>query len=126
MTPEARRLRRRARAIARPALYHLLQSAFVHAAAPYAGSAATAAGVEVIRRAVADAILEIADLGALLYFGIRDSLDLGEVPIVFRFVTEAGHFVFEADPAIDLILAGGARGDGWSSPADLTLADLAR
>lgn len=121
---DLRRLRRRQRAIARVALWELIHAAFRHAMAPIAGLDADHAGLARAESAMRAVLGDLADRGALRYFGIRDAFELGRYAIMFRLVTREGDFQLEADPLIAHIFGGG-RGRGWLRPDELTVDSLA-
>lgn len=123
------RLRRQARRIARPRLYHVLHWATWHALRDsdtvgrlLSDERTIATATNAIHRVIDD----LADRGAFLYFGISSSWDMGPLPIELRQVTEDGGIALEVEPVANVILDGGRRGAGWVRADELTITDLAR
>lgn len=124
-----RRIRRRARRLARPRLHYLLHWAAWHALAG-SGVRGMRLDDEATHAAAATAIHrvidELADGGAFRYFGITNAWDLGPVPISLRIVTADGGVALEVEPIAEVILDGGRRGVGWMTTEELSVDDLAR
>lgn len=93
--------------------------------APLAGQEISGSLLVLCQLAVERGFAALADAGALAYFGIRDSADLGNAPVTLRMLSDEGHATVLVEPLVTWIFAGGARGAGWRSPARLTPADLA-
>lgn len=129
ITSDLRRIRRRARRVARPRLYHLLHWAAWHAlvGTDLAGRSLDDEATHIAAaNAIHRAIDELADAGAFRYFGISNAWDMGPVPIQLRQVTEDGGTALEVEPIANVILDGGRRGAGWMAADELTIDDLAR
>lgn len=124
---DLRRIRKARRAIARPALRALLESAAYKAIVPLTGQPID--DERVLRRAldlVEAAFWAVADAGALRYFGIRSSFELGRCVVDLEQVDEMGTVRVLVGDAVEAILDGGARGAGWRSTRELTVEDLER
>jgi hypothetical protein len=126
---DLRRLRKRARKIARPRLHYFLHWLTWHAltdAGAYGRPLFDTRTMELATTAIRQYLDRVADRGAFLYFGIRDRRDLGSVPIELRQVTPDGGVALEVEPITDAILGGGRYGAGWREPGELSIEDLAR
>lgn len=96
--------------------------------APYTGARVDARLMTRLADEVAEAVTRLANTGALAYFGIRDSLELGAPPIRLYMVSDGVHpygtCVLDVGPMAQWIIRGGARSQGWSAPGRVTIADL--
>ncbi|HSD86085.1 MAG TPA: hypothetical protein VLB44_01175 [Kofleriaceae bacterium] len=131
-TPSPRaqaRLARDRRRDERKRLAVLLQWLAAHAIVRWRGRRVTPELMAESELAVAQLLADVADDGHLLYFGIRDAADLGEAPIALYLTDDSrypyGTTALELLPLADHIMRGGDRGQGWRSPGELTLEDLA-
>jgi hypothetical protein len=121
-----RKVAKQRRAIARPRVHHMLHWAAWHALQEFRGHLLVEEVEELAAVRIQREIDAIADRGALLYFGIRSSLDLGPVPIKLRRIDWEGSVALEVEPIAEIILNGGARSDGWRRANELTIDDLSR
>jgi hypothetical protein len=116
------KLNLRERALARKPLAHLLQWALIHATRPYFGHIATDWMVDAIKNDARRLLLEMADRGAFLFFGIRNAEEFGS-PAIGIMMLDDGHLVIEYEPLTDWIFGGGAGRHGWRSTRDFNLED---
>jgi hypothetical protein len=100
------------------------------ALAPYAGQTLDAKLMRTLEDEVAAALASLADAGALQFFAIRDSAELGDPPVRLYTVSDGlpplGRVGLELEPVVAWIVAGGVRSAGWTSPGRLTIDDLTR
>lgn len=98
--------------------------------APYAGQRVTADLMAACRMAVERALARLADTGALTYFGIRNSAELGRAPVSLYLVSDGappfGRVDLASEALVSWIFSGGARGQGWRDTSAITTADLLR
>ena len=126
LSADLRRIAKRRRQLARAPLRRLLEQAAFRAIAPLTDLYFTETVIRRAHELVQEAFERLADAGALSYFGLRDSAELGYLPVSLVQVDEHGSVRVEVDEAVETVLAGAARRDGWVSPQRLTVEDLAR
>lgn len=124
-----RRLRRQRRDAARRPLIDLLRYCVGHAIRPLAGQVMTPELERTAQELAASGIADLADRGALAYFGIRDAADVGDAPVQLRVVVDeergAAYVDLDLEALVPWVLAGGSR-RRWMRPDELTAADLTR
>lgn len=116
------------RAVARGPLSVLVQWCAYHAMQPLAGHRLDATLWVLCHGAVRRGLAALADTGALRYFDIRDAGDLGDAPVELYVVSDGeppfGRCQVDPMPTVRWILAGGARGQGWKQPSEISADDL--
>lgn len=120
MNPVIRKQELARRSVARRPLAVLLQWIVVRAVRPYLGAEATPWMIEAIVADIQRILLEMSDAGAFLYFGIRNSEEMGVAPVKLWMRSDLLLQV-EAVELVDWIMGGGAGGAGWRSTSDLDL-----
>lgn len=123
-----RKLERQRRALARPPLVALLRACVGHALLPLAGREISAELIRDAHAVARNGLRELADSGALVYFGIRDGVDLGDPPVAL-FVLDDGRPPYgkvdvDVGPMVAWVFSGGSSGRGWRAPDRLVLSDL--
>lgn len=123
---DIRRIARARRDAARGPLRQLLEHAAYRGLSQMDGLLVT----EVVLRRALDLVQEefdkLADAGALAYFGIRDSAELGDLPVDLIGIDEHGTLRADVGQAVNVILSGAARREGWMAPKRLTMEDMER
>lgn len=123
---DLQRARRAWRAVAREPLRALIVAAGAHALKRWEGEEFTDGMLRAALGGIQEAFEDVADAGALTYFGIRDRFELGHVPVDIVAVDENGLVRVEVGAGVEQIIAGGDRRLGWTTPKNLTLDDLER
>lgn len=124
-----RRLERQRRDAARRPLINLLRHCASRAIRPLAGLDMTPELERAAHELAVRGFAELADTGALSYFGIRDADDVGDAPVRLRVVVDeergAAYVDLDLEALVPWVLGGGSR-RGWMRPDQLTAADLTR
>jgi hypothetical protein len=126
LSADLRRIARTRRQLSRAPLRQLLEHAAYHAIEPLENLEFTDLTVRRAHEFIQAAFEKLADAGALVFFGLRDAAELGYLPVTLVQVDEHGSLRVDVREAVEVVIAGAARREGWKSPKHMTIEDLAR